>query len=568
MVFRSGIIVALVVAATALAPVASAAPKAAAKDQERFPSRDKLTALTKNRAPAAQPASEIPVSSWDAEGPFPTDWTFTPHKDASSPFQSIAESVIARRGRTVVASEAAHCAARELGRFFLAHKGAPTRDLVSWLSRLCTLPLEPVIAWSAVQAPEDAADDAVVEALRKEFEKSLDAMVTPGSDVGVWFGRSKDVAVAMRIVAPRKATFTGSVAPAADGKLTIDGETRVLGDSVHAVANKGADGFAVCTPSDDVDLPKFRLTCRLDPGDPYAYVDVGVIPVGRMLSHAIGRLMARPTEKTPMRWTAVGAVGKDALPVDDVRRETLRRVNERRTRAGLRTLVDVPAQSRSVTTLAPYYFAAGKGAPESWSETALLGASAGYELPIRIEEAWPASAESTNRDPSALFAALFESPGGRRTLMEPAASHIAIGPVLGGDWNGIFVVTYDELLPEEEATRTAELLERWERTRTALGRAPLTPLDATTPILATAAKAVADGVEPKVAVAAALEAASTALHRPVQVGLVFANSLSVVPLPDALVKLEKGGFTVSVAWTRLQGSAWGRYAIAYLAAGE
>ena len=48
----------------------------------------------------------------------------------------------------------------------------------------------------------------------------------------------------------------------------------------------------------------------------------------------------------------------------------------------------------------------------------------------------------------------------------------------------------------------------------------------------------------------------------------FANTLSVVPLPDPLVKLEKGGYAVSVAWARLQGSAWGRYVVVYLAAAE
>lgn len=559
---RSLVLLALV---STLGIPAAAAQKTALEEvvapPGRFPSRAEIEAIAAASSPAPTRSNqEIGVSSWQATGPFPGDWSPRTPEDTEDPFLAIARK-LARKRKQAVVSEAAVCTAREIGRFFLATTGVPQPELKGWLSRRCALSQEPRLLWQAVQVGDDVTDEEVVAALSKGLEEGFSKIALDGDELGIWRGRDAGVAVVMMVAAPRKAIFDPrSNAPADDGTITVAGTLRLKADSVFALVNTGRDGYSKCRVDQDVKLPKFRIHCRVEPDDGEAMIELGAQRPGRVIGERLGWLLARRPGGMSMQWKAPAAEPTPLEP-QALREKVLGLVNERRTTAGLRPLREVAGQSEVVASLAPAFFAAGSGSSAP-GERAMLGALAGHEIPARLEDAWISAASSSTPSAQALIEELFEQPGARRTLMEPAASLVALGLMKSEEKASLLVATYDVLDPGEERVRTDEAIARWVKVRRDAERPSLVRLQEAEGALRAAAEQIAEGALVGEVLPAALDEAAKVAGKPVRGGAVLAESLLDLEAPAPLAKAGAGAFAVGSAWVKTD-SPWGRYVVVF-----
>lgn len=555
----------LLLAVSCLALPGAAAPKSALEEvvapPGRFPSRTEIEAIAASSPPLASRSNqEIGVGSWQATGPFPGGWSPRTPEDKDDPFLAIARKV-AKKRRNAMVSEAAVCTAREIGRFFLATTGVPQPELKGWLSRRCALSQEPRLLWQAVQADDEATDEALVAALTQGLEEGFGKIALDGDELGIWQGREAGVAVVMMVAAPRKAIFDKLPnTPSDDDTVTVAGTLRLSADSVFALVNRGADGYARCEVDAKVKLPKFCFTCRVSPDDGAVMIELGAQRPGRVIGERLGWLLARRPGRMPMQWTAPAAEASELEP-QALRQKVLTLVNDRRIAAGLRPLREVVAQSQVVASLAPAFFAAGTGSSAP-GERAMLGVLAGYEIDARLQDAWISAASASAASAQALVDALFEQPGARRTLMEPAASLVALG--LLSDQNGasLLVATYDVLEPGEEQSLTDEAVSRWMKARRDAGRPSLTRLQEADAALRAVAEQIAAGALVGEVLPAGLEEAAKAAGRPVRGGAVLAESLLDLEAPAPLARAGAGSFAVGSAWVKTD-SPWGRYVVVF-----
>ena len=122
----------LLTAACATAPGAPSGPRT----ESGFPTRKTLEELAVAAPPAADAAStHLEVETWDLAGPFPEGMTLGP-RAAEQPWDHLLDDAVKARPNNV-ASAGMHCAARELGRFYLEKRAFPSHSLQSFVLARC-----------------------------------------------------------------------------------------------------------------------------------------------------------------------------------------------------------------------------------------------------------------------------------------------------------------------------------------------------------------------------------------------------------------------------------------------
>ncbi len=132
---RSGL--ALCLAGLPLVLACQTAPKPAPGPASRFPSEDELSKLPP--PPAASQlgiVAQDDIDAWTLTGPFPERVEVAPHA-ASTPFETLLAEAAAGRTGLAIASEAMHCAARELGGFLLERQRPPPVSLLDFMAARC-----------------------------------------------------------------------------------------------------------------------------------------------------------------------------------------------------------------------------------------------------------------------------------------------------------------------------------------------------------------------------------------------------------------------------------------------
>src|SRR5262249_32809559 len=144
-------------------------------------------------------------------------------------------------------------------------------------------------------------------------------------------------------------------------------------------------------------------------------VDVQVFPAGKL-----EQTYTRPAQ------TGADAPASDAALAPAL----LEQINAVRKEAGLSALRLSDTESRTAAQLAPYYFAALTGGLEvTIADKVALGLLAGWDVDGMVREGHFASQWTHQRSPASLVEAAIASPFGRETLLDPAISLIAIGPI-------------------------------------------------------------------------------------------------------------------------------------------
>ncbi len=414
------------------APVASGS---GAVETTRFPSAVELDKI-RDAAPAQVKSAEpvVDTAQWLLGGPLAGDLANDTPTPVSNWDKALAEAVSRHAGLWMYGRDM-QCAARELGRYYLARGGLPLHGLEDFIGGRCAatgVALNTLTLQGDV--PPGMSDAQVFEQWKGSLDKLLQNFSAVPRSLGIYFGHKGNHAVVFVTSVERKAVLTPmSLLPAADATVIVEGETLRSYERLQAYANHGEFGFALCREDLAVSLPKFRFVCIVSGEDKSAWIDVYGFPPARFLGEEVAGILTLPR----------GAAGVDtyisphlaALPGADPREALVGMVNAVRARAQLPTMILEVGESETSSALAPHYFAAAFGQESvTAADTIALGLLAGWNLDSPIIDAdFTSGFVFGSRELAPLLASLLARPHGRRVLLKAEATRLAVGVFDGGE---------------------------------------------------------------------------------------------------------------------------------------
>lgn len=394
--------------------------------EERFPRRDELAAMAQKPAPLdTTKLDAAAVDSWTLAGPFPTHAAATPATPAT-PWQRAAAA-------TGALTEDMGCVAREVGRFMLAKNAYPGHSLQAFIEDRCGSTASDVHLRSLTgTVPASVTDDEWFAQWKTQLDGELRAQPGAAQLVGIWAHREGEKAVmvvaagdvAAKLSQPVPLVPHGEKSVVLRGRLTTNGAERVA-----ALVNQGATGVAACKTLDALTLPDFAFECPLEASDELTTVEMAAFEPGRILGSSVARFLLWPAGTPRDEWRR--PAGSTDVPTGQLVPRFIEAVNALRTKASLPALTEAQEQSRAAAQLAPHYWAAQFG--QENAETAdviALGMMAGWDVGIDIVSAgfgseWLAG----TRDMSVMTEFVLRSPWARKALLDPKATHVAVGTV-------------------------------------------------------------------------------------------------------------------------------------------
>ncbi len=332
------------------------------KDTSQFPSQKELQKL--GETPAETDLFELdirPVDSWELAGPFPSRIDVQPYTDPESVWSRLLEDAARRRAGLIVPTEAMHCVAREVGRFYIEHRGQPTSSLQRFIAARCNAAAsDPRFAWVSGEVPDRVEEAELFEQWKGSVTASLRKYLRGGPQTaGIWFGRGDDHAVIMIAHGIRRVHVDPVwTTPDASNVVELRGEALGTVEGVGALVNRGRFGVAECESIGGEPLPSFHLRCETDPDDDSAEISLLLREPGRLLRRQGLSVLAWPGGKPsrvyrrPSYAESWPMLASAKLPEDFV--ELLNGV---RREAELQPVELDPVQSGVATELAPHFFA-------------------------------------------------------------------------------------------------------------------------------------------------------------------------------------------------------------------
>jgi hypothetical protein len=512
----------------------------------------------------------VAVDTWRLEGPFPERVGALPHS-ADDPWTALLEEVARERAGLVLPTEGMACVARELGRFYLAHRGRPSDRLRRFMTARCHTAVSQV-AFGYVDGPVPSQQgeaqvyghwrDAVAETIRRGVGGG------PRS-AGIWFGRRDGHAVAMVAYGSRE-VHVEPFSPFADrdGKLVIAGEALGPAVRIAALVNRGRFDVAPCDAAPEVLPPRFHFTCEVDGRDLAAAIAVSVTPPDRLLSRGGLAVLAWPGERTLDVYDLPGYT--EARLVSDPERVPERFVellNQVRREAGLAPVALDPVQTRAATELAPHFFAAlFDRTPGLTADLVVLGMLAGWSVEGLVQSGHFAAAWAVRtNDLSALLGTALESPVSREALLADDIDRIAVGPLLetasGQEALAAVFGTYS-LFTEEAHDQVAErVYAKLEADRRARGVGAPARLDALAGLCQQTAGRVQAGEDPADAMNLLLRSSVDALQAPVSGWVAEVREIDEIEFPEEYQTSPTLRVGIAVSYSRREDDPWGHYVV-------
>ena len=544
----------------------SAAPRDAAKTPEPFPSRDELGKIGELALPAGPAASLVRVDSWDLVGPFPENVGEEPIADPS-PWERLLVEAASQRAGLVVASEAMRCTARELGRFYLERNGQPDPGLQRFLlSRCGATGVQVEFGTLRGDVAPGESEAAIFSRWRDQAAGLLGQHLGAGARaVGIWFGRHGDEAALLLASAQRRVRLEPvSAVPAADGTVTLRGELLIPAQSIEALVNQGRYRVASCQSDPAARPPSFAFRCPTQKDDESSWISIVVRPPGRVLGEDVLDVLARPggdkvaSYRRPRYGRSASIASKEEFS-----NRLLVELNRVRQQANAPPLALEPKESAVAERLASPYFGSYLGtADPALGDVAALGLMAGWDVAGTIRDAGVGGAlVFGTSDVEAWLAQALEQPNVRSTLLDPARSRLAIGPIVSpkDEYLAAMVATYALYGGGDAGAELESFRARLAREYAARGLpAPLDDAD----VGAVAARhigLVQSGTRaPDVALRELLAEAGARVHAPVRGWVLEGASAGDVALPDEIFDPGVRRVAAAVGYYRPAGSAWGR----------
>lgn len=534
-----------------------------------FPTPEELDQLGEKPTPENLFNLDVrPVDEWPLAGPFPKQVGATPWT-AQDPWNGLLAEVTEQRAGLVVPTEAMHCMARELGRFFLAHRGRPTESLRRFIMSRCHATVADVgfgyVDGAAAGYTEEQLFSHWHEAVRSNILHSVQG---GPRTIGVWFGQQGGHAVVLVAFGRRELRVEPFSPFASDGKLEIRGELLRPAVNVSALVNRGRFGVADCEPSKDAVPPRFHFVCELDPKDRAASISITLTPPERLLARAGISVLAWPGVETVDVYRAPSYA--KAQPVSDpaaVPGEFVRLLNEVRKKAGLEPVELDAAQSQAASRLAPHFFAAlFERAPEFTADLVVLGMIAGWGVDGIVESGhFSAAWVMHSNDLGLLLSTALEYPVSRGALLAADIDRVAVGSMLetGAGSQALAAVfgTYALFSQETHQEIAGRVYDKLERDRGKGGLGPAGRLDPIEALCQRAASAVRAGQDPADAMNVLLRNSVDVLRAPVSGWVAEVRDLELLEFPQEYLTSPTLRVAVAVSHTKRQGEPWGRYVV-------
>ncbi len=534
-----------------------------------FPSRKELAALPSKAAPpSAFPTKDVTVESWTfQDAPPPDGATYLDR----SPWGELVQTATA--GKTVVLSAPLRCAALELARFHLQHKALPAERLRRFMIARCGAVMPdayPLVWWQTV--PPTMSEAEIVKA-SKDLAPAL-ASALKGGPKALGFAAVKkgDRLVVAAVVGTDDVRLDpGSRTLGANRMVTLRGTTRTTNyESIVGLVNQGEHGVEPCTSNPRFKPPRFVITCKLAPGDPFAWVELLGHVKGRFLDMAIADIIVHEGDGRGVSY-AVRNSGppspiKDAADVEGTLIERLNRV---RAVAKLAPLARAAKQSRENTRLAGTLLDAQLAHDEATADRIGRGLLAGWEVDGLIRGGHFFLGTAPTRDLTVWLDYALESPIGRFTLLDPTARQVAVGPALPGDIPalGAVVTTYSLFESDDHSADEARVLQNLARARAAVGAPVPVRVEGLAKLTAEAALVQKKGKEPFDALGDILEAAVEGSGQNVHGWVMETSDLEYLDFPPELLAQGELKVVIGVTHHRAPGAAWGQYVVFALAIG-
>ena len=464
----------------------------------RFPSEATVAewaAQSVAAAPDAVPVTD--VAEWKLTGPLPDVVETRPHVGGTAWDGLLGESATGESG-SLSATEAAACAAREIGLFRAAQPGAPSLRLLRFMAARCGL-VAPIVATGCrvSSAGEGASDREVLAsdgpAVKAALQSASTRTEAPSVEAGIWVGRKDAHPLICWVTAPRWFEVKrATMVPDDDARIAIEGDLPLVDAQAAALISAGRLGTWPCDVV-SAQPPRLSISCHVHREDAAAWVDVTASRADEIGGRTVLSLMAWPRGKPDDTYRRLPPAGDGAAPACEaptsatgaaIEQAVVACINQARKSVHAQPLVVAPDQARTVAALVPRWFAVQRGGDAAVTLDQLaLGLRAGWQANTELSfGALADTAQEGTPDPAALITALFELPTSRAALLDPQAGLVAVGAASlpGLASTGVIAAVYrtvDEKHPLNQAAYTAQVFTRINAARAARGLEPATFFD-------------------------------------------------------------------------------------------
>ncbi|MBS2021052.1 MAG: hypothetical protein JST92_01480 [Deltaproteobacteria bacterium] len=542
-------------------------------DSSQFPSRAEVdgmshTILTAPATLVRDPGT--PVAEWTLAGPLPEQVSDAFHAPAS-PYEELFARVARQKSAELL--ESMHCAARELGRFILAKKDAPTDELRRFIAARCGVPGHlDGLSFQLGQADEKTSDTSLVHELHDSLEQSVAKVLeVNGLLVGAWMGRDGNSFVTVLVSMPR-AVKVAPVAFVPKGPtFELVGEVSLQTDRLQALVNHGPYGVAPCTPDPSVKPPKFSLVCPVDQADETAWVELVASSPDSALDDSVLPILLFPAGKPSAHFSQADAAkpsssaAPGSAPTSDAQ-QFVDALNQVRHTAGMGAVGLAQEEQATADALTPRYcHAALDPSTRSDAEKLALGLAAGWSIKATIEYGSFGSGVVAGKDETArtLLAEALERPSGRQTLLDPAVTKVAAGFARQADHDALcgtyvswrlYLKRPGDVIAKEIAARVAKLRQR-------RGLPPMQLATYLNDLMTDAAASVANNEkDPKQALNDLLEAATGRTGHDLRGWYFEASRLEDLEFPGDFFEGELV-LALHAGFYKPAGAAWGRHGV-------
>jgi hypothetical protein len=559
----------LLLAVASLGVVACASGSGIGKPVVEFPSQASLATVEAKQVDIpAIPTAAVPADGWTVD-PTPGGTGAAEAWSPRGPWEEAFASTLSASGRKLRTTRAMSCAAREVGRFLLAHKGPPPEQLQRFIGAACGV-FAPGFGYQSLTgtAASGVTDAQILASWHGQLGKDLLPKVPADArTIGFWSGRHEADVVALVMFESSPVELKPfSLVPDANGDVVIEGRIDAPVGYFAGAVNQGRFGVEACLVDPAVPRPAFRIICNVDPDDETTWIDLTYAPQRSVLALPFAQLLARHDLTKPLLFKE--AHYSTARPVPDAAgfvSAALAGLNAARAEAGLSPVRLADAESATAGRVARQYFAASFNGGIADMNTIALGLLAGWQVAGTIRDGTFFSAMLPNTmDAGRWLDTALTMPLGREALLSREIEEVALGPALvaGDKGVGAVVCGYRFHHSNDHSADVLRLRQRLQVARKRLGLSEAQGLTGVPPIVRRALEQVQKGAAgPESALNESLQEAVATLQIDMQGYIVETTSLDALEIPPEIVAQPNLRVEIGVTHYKPPGAAWAQLMI-------
>lgn len=410
--------------------------------------------VTKNEFPTASELEDLgeeetsEKSFYDQQRALVEKWTFSSEAanltttEAIEP-QTAWERVISDRlsseSSKAIATVGMRCLAREVAAFYAKNKALPLGALRDVMRSRCGVvaPYFHVEQFTWDEVSDSPDFDEMANKWASSKQKALANLTEPPESVGVsWL--STDSGGRLFVVYGERQVDMQAIPTQYGPDETVVLRGRLHGDieNIDTLRNVGSFGYEKCRRDHKVKLPRFKVECDINPSTKWTHIEMLARPEDRVLAHRAVSLVvwkkgvATDTFETQAIGEALAdsfskgddTAGDDEKPISAKEFAELVNAIRKRAHVGPATLED--AQSETARKLVSKYQTTDSS---DVRDKIALGINAGWKIEKRITSAQFTTGLVPYPKVEALLETILSGPFGRRQLLDPDYTRLAVG---------------------------------------------------------------------------------------------------------------------------------------------